>query len=91
MTENQRELYKLIGNYERFVLDVDRKLESIEQSLEDGSRTFHELESRIEVLEVKDVLGGPSREEKAGIWTGVGGAIYIFAKIVLSRFGVNLP
>lgn len=32
---NSRELYRLIGNYERFTQDVERRLEKIEECIED--------------------------------------------------------
>ncbi len=58
--DETRDLYRLIGNYERFTQEIDRKLESIEKRLEAGSANFKAIQTlcaqrgeRLENLEEK--------------------------------------
>lgn len=93
-----RELYTLIGNYERFTREVDRKLGDIEKRLRDGDKTFNKIHrlcavncKRLDNLEEKDVLGGATKREKLGLWGSVAMAVYVALRIIAQFFGVKLP
>lgn len=43
MSDVERDLYKLVGNYERFSEDVIGRLEKIDERLTSGNRNFDQL------------------------------------------------
>lgn len=94
----EKDLYILVGKYEATCKQIFDRLGTIDESLEEGNKAFEELrglsaglETRMQLVEQKDSLGGITQREKVGLLTAVVMAIYGLIKIGAKFFGVELP